>query len=85
MSGKIQCLLIKQGDWSNQYGSAKRSVVDNNWKQMLDTTLSTSFGLAVFIHKDTLYAAYNWQGPGMMYSNQHSGGEINIISQEIEW
>ncbi len=35
--GKIQCLLTEQGDWSDQYGSDKYSVVDITWEQLPDT------------------------------------------------
>ncbi len=59
--GKVQCLLTEQGYWSDQYGSDKYSVVDITWEQLPDTTIHGVQALvrAVFIYKDTLYAAYN--------------------------
>ncbi len=44
---------------SAQYGTYRYSVVNNTWQQLPDIPIHTRNSPVVFIHHDTMYAAYN--------------------------
>ncbi len=51
-------ITYKKRVYSYQYGTYKYNIVDNTWQQLPDISWDTFNGPAVFIHHDTMYAAY---------------------------